>query len=423
MVSAPDVVKPNPPPIAHLKRALPFAIPFATVPLALIGAAQGGWTVLLLPLFVWGLFDLLDLALGPDPGNEDPATEKKDLFWFRLLSLIWVPLQLLTVFGLVFHVSHAAHLGLIEKIGLFIGIGAMTGSVGLVHAHELIHRNNRLERGLGDVLLASVLYSHFRTLHLKVHHLLVGTAEDPATARFGEDFPTYLQRALTEGHRRAWETEVSLLARTGRPPQALRNPFWIYGALQFAMIVAALALGGAQGLLLFLVQAFIAVCQLELVGYVAHYGLTRRLLPDGTPEPVQPHHSWNAPQKASGWLLLNLGRHSDHHARPDRRYPLLQALPAAEAPQLPHGYPVMAAMALVPKVWHRRMDLRVLDWRQARYPDIEDWTPYGSGAGAAADAASPLPETVAAESPVAPVAPPASEVPEAPAAERRPETV
>lgn len=136
MVSAPDVVKPNPPPIAHLKRALPFAIPFATVPLALIGAAQGGWTVLLLPLFVWGLFDLLDLALGPDPGNEDPATEKKDLFWFRLLSLIWVPLQLLTVFGLVFHVSHAAHLGLIEKIGLFIGIGAMTGSVGLVHAHE-----------------------------------------------------------------------------------------------------------------------------------------------------------------------------------------------------------------------------------------------------------------------------------------------
>lgn len=54
MVSAPDVVKPNPPPIAHLKRALPFAIPFATVPLALIGAAQGGWTVLLLPLFVWG---------------------------------------------------------------------------------------------------------------------------------------------------------------------------------------------------------------------------------------------------------------------------------------------------------------------------------------------------------------------------------
>ncbi|MGP3696829.1 alkane 1-monooxygenase [Rhodobacter sp. NSM] len=407
MVSPPDVVKSNPPPIAHIKSALPFAISLAMVPLALIGAAYGGWTVLLLPLFAWGLFDLLDLVVGLNTRNEDPATDEKNLFWFRLLTMIWVPIQFLLVFGLIGYVSNATHLGLIEKIGLFIGVGVMTGIVGIVYAHELIHRNNRLERWLGDVLLAMVLYSHFRTEHLKVHHVHVGTAEDPVTARYGEDFHTYFQRVLTEGHKHAWETEVDLLKRTGRPPQSLKNPFWVYGALQLVMVGLALALGGAQGLLLFLVQAFVAIWQLELTNYVEHYGLTRRILPDGKPEPVMPHHSWNSAHKASNWLLINLQRHSDHHFKPDRRFPLLQTYSEQQAPQLPHGYPLMAAMALFPRYWRSRMNPRVRDWRKKYYPDIEDWTPYNLGGAAVADeAAAPV---------AAPAAPAAASAAAAPA--------
>ncbi|MCE6960096.1 alkane 1-monooxygenase [Cereibacter sphaeroides] len=413
MVSPPDVVKSNTPPIAQLKSALPFAIPLAMVPLALIGAAYGGWTVLLLPLFAWGLFDVLDLVLGQNTRNEDPATDEKDLFWFRLLTMIWVPIQFLLLFGLIGYVSNTTDLGLIGKVGLFLGIGAMTGTVGLVYAHELIHRNTRLERWLGDILLAMVLYSHFRTGHLKTHHLHVGTAQDPATARYGEDFPVYAQRVLTEGHRRAWETEADLLRRAGRPLHSIRNPFWVYGSLQLVMVGLALALGGAQGLLLFLVQAIVAVCQLELINYVAHYGLTRRILPDGTAEPVLPRHSWNSAQKASNWLLINLQRHSDHHGNPDRRYPLLQTLPEDAAPQLPHGYLVMAAMALYPKVWQSRMNPRVQAWRTRHYPDVQDWAPYTFGQQSAA--AGPAPAAPAA----APAAVPAPEAP-APVTETTP---
>ena len=96
----------------------------------------------------------------------------------------------------------------------------------------------------------------------------------------------------------------------------------------------------------------------------------------GRYEPVRPHHSWNAEHRVSNWLLINLQRHADHHTRPDRPFALLQTYPEAEAPQLPFGYPVMTAMALVPPLWRRVMDPRVAAWRRRHYPHISDWSAY-----------------------------------------------
>ncbi|MAX74591.1 MAG: alkane 1-monooxygenase, partial [Nioella sp.] len=110
--------------------------------------------------------------------------------------------------------------------------------------------------------------------------------------------------------------------------------------------------------------------------YVEHYGLTRKHLENGRYEHVQPHHSWNASHRVTNWLLINLQRHSDHHYKPSRRFPLLQTYTDAEAPQLPFGYPVMTLMALVPPLWRRRMNPRVRAWRARYYPEITDWSAY-----------------------------------------------
>ena len=115
---------------------------------------------------------------------------------------------------------------------------------------------------------------------------------------------------------------------------------------------------------------------MELVNYIEHYGLTRKHLGDGKYEHVQPHHSWNASHKASNWLLINLQRHSDHHYKPDRRFPVLQTYSAAEAPQLPYGYPIMTMAAMVPPLWRRVMNPRVRKWRYMYYPEITEWTAY-----------------------------------------------
>lgn len=366
-------------PLASFRHAAPFWMSLGLVPLAWVGAVYGGWTVFLLPLTGWWVFTGLDAALGLNTENPDPNADA-NLIWYRAITMVWFPVQALTVYGLIWYVTHSVHLAGWEQIALFLGLGVLSGTIGIVYAHELLHQRNRAERWLGDLLLATVLYSHFRTEHLLVHHLYVGTPRDAVTARYNEGFHSYFLRVLRDCPGSAWRAEKALLARRGLPATDRRNPFWRYGLLQLAALGLALGLGGWHGLGLFALQAFSAVWQLELTNYVEHYGLTREYLGDGKYEHVKPHHSWNAAHTATNWLLINLQRHSDHHYKPDRRFPLLQTYDADHAPQLPFGYPLMAAMAMIPPVWRRRMNPRVRAWRRKYYPEISDWSAYKAGA-------------------------------------------
>lgn len=364
-------------------KAAPFWLSLGMVPLIVIAARLGGWWFLLLPLYAWWLVTGLDAALGRDEGNPDTTTPDSDLFWYRLITLLWFPIQFATIFGCLWVATHGG-LTRWESLGLFFGVGVMSGTIGIVYAHELLHQQTVLERWLGDLLLATVLYSHFRTEHLLVHHAWVGTPRDAVTARYNEGFWRFFWRVLREQPRSAWRAEAMRLRRAGLPVTARRNPFWRYAVLQLAMLALALGIGGWFGLVLFLWQALVAVWQLELTNYVEHYGLTRRHLGEGRYEHVLPRHSWNTTHKVSNWLLINLQRHSDHHYKPSRRFPLLQTYAEEEAPQLPMGYPAMTLMAMVPPLWRRRMNPRVRVWRQQFYPDIADWKPYNR-------AANPLP--------------------------------
>ena len=209
-----------------------------------------------------------------------------------------------------------------------------------------------------------------------MHHRYVGTPRDPVTARYNENFHRFFARVLRQCLVSAFRAEKEKLAKKDRSWTDLANPFYRYALLQALMLGLAFALGGLTGVGLFLLQAFIAIWHLELVNYVEHYGLTRKHLGDGKYEHVQPRHSWNAAHKASNWLLINLQRHSDHHYKPNRRFPLLQNYTQDEAPQLPHGYAVMTTAALIPRLWRRMMNPRVRRWRSMYYPEITDWGPY-----------------------------------------------
>ncbi len=356
--------------------ALPYWISFLLVPLIWISAVAGGWWLILVPLVTWWLFAVLDRLSGLDLENADPQTPDDDLGWYILLTKIWVPVQFVTLFGLIWFSTHTEQLGTIEKVALFFGMGVLSGTIGINYSHELMHQSGRFERWLGDILLAMVLYCHFRSEHLLVHHRYVGTPRDPVTARFNEGFHRFYPRVLRQSLISSFRAEREKLGRKDRPWTDPANPFWRYLGLQGFMVFLALLLGGWSGLGLFLVQAGTAIWQLELVNYVEHYGLTRKHLGNGKYEHIRPRHSWNASQKASNWLLINLQRHSDHHYKPDRRFPLLQHHSEDAAPQLPYGYPVMTLAAMVPPVWRRVMNPRVRAWRQQYYPEITDWKAY-----------------------------------------------
>ncbi|MEM8732242.1 MAG: alkane 1-monooxygenase [Pseudomonadota bacterium] len=365
--------------LSSLVRTAPFWTAFLLPPVVIFAATQGGWTLWLMPVCAWWLFGGLDLAIGRDLENADPETTDIHLWGYRLITTLWVPVQFLTLFGLIWYAAPAVHLTGWEKLTLFLGVGIMTGTIGINFSHELMHQSNKVERWMADLLLAMVLYSHFRSEHLLVHHRYVATPRDAVTARYNEGFYRFFARVLTECLASAFRAEARLQSRKSRPWTHLSNPFWRYWLLQTFMLGLAGLLGGWTGLGLFLFQAAIAIWQLELVNYVEHYGLTRRHLGEGRYEHVHPRHSWNASHRASNRLLINLQRHSDHHYRPDRRFPLLQTYGEDDAPQLPHGYPMMTIAAMIPPLWRRMMNPRVRAWRRHFYPDITDWKPYFKG--------------------------------------------
>lgn len=363
----------------QIAKALPFWMSLALVPLSVTSALVGGWTALLLPVATWWLFTVLDRLTGKQEENPDPATPDTALGWYRAITVIWFPVQFALLCWLLWYVPQAYHLSGLEKIFVFFGMGVVSGTIGINYAHELMHQKSRLERWLADLLLAVVLYSHFRSEHLRVHHIWVATPHDPVTARYNEGFHRFFPRVLIQCRNSAWAAEVAMLSRKGLPWWHRSNPYWRYWVLQGAALLLAFALGGWMGVGLFAVQAAVAIWQLELVNYIEHYGLTRKHLGNGRYEHVLPRHSWNATFQASNWLLINLQRHSDHHYKPDRRFPLLQTYDEDEAPQLPMGYPVMTILAMIPPLWKRVMNPRVKAWRARFYPDITDWHPYNKG--------------------------------------------
>ena len=363
------------PRIAHLNAA-PYWLTLTFVPLVVLAVLQGGWTILLIPLYGWVLMPLLDLLLGKNLTNADPDTPDKELFWFRLLTWIWFPIQLTLVYGTLWYLTHIDQHSVIETLGIMFGIGVTTGVVGIVYAHELFHKPNWYERNLGDLLMALVLYGHFRTEHLLVHHRFVGTPRDTVTARYNEGFHRAFLRVMRTGFGSAWRAEKAMLACKGLSPWHISNPIWKYLGLQTLFLALAFGIGGWAGVGLFAFQALVAIWQLELTNYVEHYGLTRKYLGDGKYEPVKPHHSWDSGHHVSGLLLINLQRHADHHLHPMRRFPLLQVYDEAEVPMLPTGYPPMTTLAMFPPLWRRVFNPKVRAWRKQYYPEIDDWSDY-----------------------------------------------
>ena len=337
---------------------LVFAVPALMPAAAALGDATGhADAAAFLPLAVlFVLLPIADWALGHDAANPpDAATLEHDRS-FRAITLLALPVQLVLLAWSARYFTLGG-LGPVGLVGWLLSQGVVSGVLAINVAHELIHRDTRLERTAGGVLLSSVGYHGFKIEHVRGHHVHVSTPLDASSARYGESLWHFLPRALWRNSVNAWRLEARRLQRTGHRVLSMRNEMigWTVLWLGFAT-VAGLAMG-IQGLVFFLLQGFFAACSLEIINYVEHYGLERRRLPDGRYERTTHLHSWNSDYLLSNLLLLHLQRHSDHHETPRRRYQAL--LHHDDSPQLPAGYATMFVLALLPPLWFRVMHRRV----------------------------------------------------------------
>lgn len=329
---------------------LRYLTPFAFLALVPLGAWLGGaWTFLAAaatPLCLTGL----DSALGGEAASTRPASGPAS----RWLPRLYVLLQLAATFWAAMWVAQPST-SLTEATGLALSAGLTTGVFGFVAAHEMIHSPDRRERALGLALLGSVFYMHFRIAHVHGHHRRAATAEDPASARLGEGLYAFLARSVAGQLREAWAFEARRRRRTGRPVVGAGNRMIAYLAIEAALLLA-IALAGGRALAFLIAVAVVAIVLLESFNYVAHYGLTRRIGPDGRAQRLSPQHSWNSGRRMNNASLFNMGRHSDHHRRMTRPYERLEPLPGAA--ELPSGYAAALVTALVPPLWRRVMDPR-----------------------------------------------------------------
>jgi alkane 1-monooxygenase len=322
--------------------------------------AATGWNVWWWfgPMWIVVLMPILDHLGDKDTSNppEWAIPQLEADRYYRVATYAYVPLQLASfVWGCWYVTSH--DLSVLSFIGLALTIGTV-GGIAINTAHELGHKRPRLERRLAKVALAQSGYGHFYVEHNRGHHTRVSTPEDPASARLGESFWEFLPRTVLGSLRSAWHIESAALARQGRHWFSPRNDVVNAWALSVVLFGAMAVVFGPQVLVFIALQAIVGFSLLEVVNYIEHYGLLRQKLPTGRYERCRPEHSWNANNVASNVVLYHLERHSDHHAHPLRRYQSLRHFD--DAPQLPSGYALMITLALIPPLWRRVMDRRVV---------------------------------------------------------------
>ena len=186
----------------------------------------------------------------------------------------------------------------------------------------------------------------------------MATPEDPASSRLGESFWTFLPRTIVGSARSAWDLERTRLTAQGRRVFGFDNGVLVAWLLSVALFGGTIAVFGVKVIPFLAIQAMFGFSLLEVVNYLEHYGLMRQKTETGRYERCRPEHSWNSNHRASNVLLYHLERHSDHHAHPTRRYQVLRNFD--DAPQLPNGYAGMILLAVVPPLWRRVMDPKVL---------------------------------------------------------------
>ena len=319
---------------------------------------------------IFGIIPILDYIIGKDPSNPNEEVEVPEMSeekTYRWFTLLMVPIWFGVLFwsGWVFMHNDYSWFGM---LGWIVSIGTVGGIIAINLGHELIHKDPKIENWAGGLLLASVTYAGFKVEHVRGHHVHVSTPEDASSSRYGQSLYAFLPHAFVHNFINAWRLEADYLKRKGKKAFSIHNELiWWYG-ISFALAGVFFAVWGWMGVLFFFGQSFFAALALEIINYIEHYGLHRRVNEKGKYERVTPAHSWNSNYLLTNLALFQLQRHSDHHAYAKRRYQVLRHY--EESPQLPGGYASMYVLALIPPLWFKIMNPRVEAYYQGEMDQL-----------------------------------------------------
>ena len=306
--------------------------------------------------FIWVLIivPIIDYFLSNLNKPENKLNEHH-LHNFALI-IILPGIFFLIFFGLI-KVSQS-EITFLQAAAIGAAVGMSGGSIGITTAHELIHRNSKKMRGIGVLLLVLCLYGHFRIEHIYGHHKNFATKQDPATARKNENFYFYLIRCVIMSLISSWKIEKKILINKNLSCYSIRNRIFHYFFMELLLLILCFSIAELKGLIFFLIHSAISIILLELVDYIQHYGLERSKK-EGKYEIYGEQHSWNSRHASANWSTFNLGLHSEHHITASKHYPLLSQ--QQKIMEMPANYPLMIMMALLPPIWFKVMNAKLMN--------------------------------------------------------------
>lgn len=311
------------------------------------------WAALLWTLPIWGLVvcDVRAKADHRQPDEHTPAWPF-DTQVYALVALQLVNHILLGFMASKLTLTSWADAGVLlaNLFAMHLVSGVTAGYSGIVLGHELVHRTNKVQYFLGRVMLMFVCYEHFATEHVRGHHPRLGTAIDPATARFGETFREFFFRTVPAQLRSAWHLESKRLGDERMrlfDRRMLRHRVLQGVVAQLGLIAAYYFVFGWIAALFFVLQARMAIMLLEVVNYIEHWGIERHT------KAVTTVDSWDTDNWFTLYTLIGLSRHSDHHAHASRPFHMLRRF--EDSPKMPSGYYGTIVLALLANERYREI--------------------------------------------------------------------
>lgn len=302
---------------------------------------------------------LLDISLNEDSDD----TEDSDSILFKLALWLYVPMQYLMIL-FTLHTLTTQNLTTTQLVCLILSNGFIAGTFGITVAHDLCH-GTKFDKFLSYILLFSVNYPTFVSEHIHTHHRWVATEKDPGTSRFNQHLYSFLLRSFVQGFIEVIRTENERL-RQGKSKNYIFNNrvfLLICTVILINLLIAALC--GAEVMILFIISSFISMLCIHGTNYLQHYGLERKKTSNGRYEKMQPYYAWHSYGLCSKYCMVNMQRHGDHHANPSKPYQNLSF--SDEVPILPFSNPLMFLIALVPPLWFKIMNPRVMEVRSRDY--------------------------------------------------------
>ena len=339
--------------MSDLKYLMSYTIAIVTI----VGILLGGGYTYMTVIYAFVFIPALEMLL--KESNEEMSDEVKknrsmDIF-FDILLYLNIPLVFSIFFlslNLLLYSSSS-----FEIVGIIASTSIMMATNGINVGHELGHRKSFFSRTCSKLLLMPSQYMHFYIEHNFGHHVNVGTAEDPATAKYKQSLYSFWITSVIGQYIGAWKLQLKLLKISKYKFFSIKNDMMFYVIFQLMFIYLIYFNYGITVTIYSLIISIISFLFLETINYIEHYGLSRKKDKNGRYERVKTIHSWNSNHVVGRLVLYELTRHSDHHFISSKKYQVLESID--ESPQLPYGYPTSILLSMVPPLWFKIMNPRV----------------------------------------------------------------